>query len=193
VPFLLRAFTVGEAWEGPAPSEDRSYRRLDDALRTSEVTRRSVARGVAADWDGVRVRVMGPPPPKRRPREVRNDDSVVLALEYGEVRLLLTGDIEKGAEEALALEAALVVKVPHHGSRSSSGPRFVTAVSPRVAVVSAGRRNAFGHPHPEVVERFGRQGALVLRTDQDGAVTVSTDGNRVWVSTFGSGLAARVR
>jgi competence protein ComEC len=193
VPFLLRAFTVGEAWEGPAPSEDRSYRRLDDALRTSEVTRRSVARGVVADWDGVRVRVMGPPPPKRRPREVRNDDSVVLALEYGEVRLLLTGDIEKGAEEALALEAALVVKVPHHGSRSSSGPRFVTAVSPRVAVVSAGRRNAFGHPHPEVVERFGRQGALVLRTDQDGAVTVSTDGNHVWVSTFGSGLAARVR
>jgi competence protein ComEC len=193
VPFLLRAFAVEEAWEGPAPSEERSYRRLDEALRTSGVSLRSVARGVSADWDGVRVRVTGPPAPKQRPREVRNDDSVVLALEYGSVRLLLTGDIEKGAEEALAPERALVLKVPHHGSRSSSAPGFVAAVSPRVAIVSAGRRNAFGHPHPEVVERFTKRGALLLRTDRDGAVTVSTDGNRVWVSTFGSGFSARIR
>jgi competence protein ComEC len=62
-----------------------------------------------------------------------------------------------------------------------------------VAIVSAGRRNAFGHPHPEVVDRYEKQGALVLRTDRDGAVTVSTDGKRVWVSTFGSGFNVRIR
>ncbi len=192
VPFLLRAFGVDEAWEGPAPLRERSYRRVDEALRDSVVARRSVARGVAEDWDGVRLRVIGPVP-GRPPRDVRNDDSVVLALEYGAVRMLLTGDIEKGAEEMLSPGAALVLKVPHHGSRSSSAPRFVAAVSPRVAIVSAGRRNAFGHPHPEVVDRYERQGALALRTDRDGAVTVSTDGNRVWVSTFGSGFKVRIR
>jgi competence protein ComEC len=193
VPFLLRAFAVREVWEGPAPSRARSYDRLDDALQRSDVARRSVARGVVLEWDGVRIRVTGPPPPGRPPREVRNDDSVVLVLEHGAVRLLLTGDIEKQGEEALASGTALVLKVPHHGSRSSSAPRFVAAVSPRVAIVSAGRRNAFGHPHPEVVERYERKGALVLRTDRDGAVNVSTDGNRVWVSTFRSGLRARLR
>ncbi len=193
VTFLLRAFAVGEAWEGPAPAADPGYLRLDEALSAAGVRRLSVARGVSADWDGVRVRVIGPVPPLRPRREVRNDDSVVVALEYGTVRLLLTGDIERAAEQVLDPPPSVVLKVPHHGSRSSSDPRFVALVSPRVAIVSAGRRNPFGHPHPEVIERYRRQGALVLRTDRDGAVTVSTDGNRVWVSTFASGLTARVR
>ncbi len=192
-PFLLRAFSVGETWEGPAPVEDRRYARLDEELREAGVVRRSVSRGVSAEWDGVRVRVMGPPPPARPPPAVRNDDSVVLALEYGTVRLLLTGDIEGPAEEALDSPAAAVLKVPHHGSRSSSHERFVAEVSPRVAIVSTGRRNPFGHPHPEVLERYRRRGALLLRTDRDGAVTVSTDGERVWVSAFGSGVSARIR
>jgi competence protein ComEC len=192
-PFLVRAFSVGDVWEGPAPLGDRSYARLDDALRASGVARRSVARGAGADWDGVRLRVLGPAPPAAPPRLVRNDDSVVVALEYGAVRLLLTGDVERRGEASLASGRSLVLKVPHHGSRSSSAPEFVAEVGPRVAIVSAGRRNAFGHPHPEVVVRYERQGALVLRTDRDGAVSVSTDGNRVWVNTFGSGFNVRIR
>jgi competence protein ComEC len=191
-PFLVRTFAVDEVWEGPAPPLVRTYARLDHALRDTGVGRRSVARGVVEDWDGVRVRVIGPAP-GRAPREVRNDDSVVLALEYGAVRMLLTGDVETGAEERLAPGSAVVLKVPHHGSRSSSSERFVAAVSPSVAIVSAGRRNAFGHPHPEVLERYRGRGALVLRTDRDGAVTVSTDGNRVWVNTFATGIRMRIR
>jgi competence protein ComEC len=192
-PFLVRAFAVGDVWEGPAPTADKSYERLDDALRASGVPRRSVARGVSLDWDGARLSVLGPAPRPLPPRLVRNDDSVVMALEYGSVRLLLTGDVEHEGEQALAAGPALVLKVPHHGSRSSSAAEFVSEVSPRVAIVSAGRRNAFGHPHPEVVQRYENRGALVLRTDRDGAVTVSTDGNRLWVSTFGSGFNLRIR
>ncbi len=192
-PFLLRAFQVGETWEGPAPLKDPRYRRLDASLREAGGSRRSVSRGVATDWDGVRVRVLGPPAPAHPPSRVRNDDSVVLALEYGSVRVLLTGDIEGAGEEALESSAAEVLKVPHHGSRSSSHEPFVAAVSPRVAIVSAGRHNPFGHPHLEVVERYRRRGALFLRTDRDGAVTVSTDGERAWVSTFGSAFSVRIR
>jgi competence protein ComEC len=190
-PFLLRHFDVREVWEGPAPRDDASYRELDAALRGA-AARRAVSRGVGGLWDGVEVTVVGPrgAPPSRR---TRNDDSVVVRLRYGGVRFLLTGDVEGAGEAALVPEPVDVVKVPHHGSRSSSTPAFVEAASPRVAIVSAGPRNPFGHPHPEVLERYRRRGALVLRTDRDGAVTVSTDGRRLWVRTFRDGREWRVR
>lgn len=190
-PFLLRHFDVREVWEGPAPQHDRGYDELDAALRGA-VLRRSVAGGVREVWDGIEVAVVGPrggPPPRR----TRNDDSVVVRLRYGGVSFLLTGDIEAGAETALPVAAVDVVKIAHHGSRSSSTAAFVEAAAPRVAIVSAGPRNPFGHPHPEVLERYRRRGALVLRTDRDGAVTVSTDGRRLWVRAFRDGREWRVR
>lgn len=183
VPFLLRAFGVGEVWEGPRPRRDAGYERLDAALRTAGVLRRSVGRGVRAEWDGVAVEVLGPaggPPPWR----TRNDDSVVLSLRLGAVRLLLTGDIEGGAEAALSPGRATVLKVAHHGSRSSSTAAFVAEVAPAVAIVSVGRHSRFGHPHPEVLERYGRRGTRLFRTDRDGTICVSTDGVAVRVSSW---------
>ena len=88
---------------------------------------------------------------------------------------------------------SLVLKVPHHGSRSSSGDGLVASAAPRLAVVSAGAHNPFGHPHPEVLERYRRAGALVLRTDRDGTVEVATDGRGVWVRTAGEGEERRIR
>jgi competence protein ComEC len=79
------------------------------------------------------------------------------------------------------------VKVPHHGSRTSSTAAFVSAATPRLALVSVGLRNRFGHPSADVVDRYRRAGARVLRTDRDGAIRVTTDGRRVWVRTFRGG------
>src|SRR6185295_15943946 len=115
---------------------------------------RTVWRGVRADWDGVSVEVEGPPPPRRPPWTTRNDDSLVLKLRWGQVTFLLTGDIEAAGEASLGSVRAQVLKVPHHGSRSSSTAGFVAAVSPRLALVSVGHRNRFGHPHPDVVGRY---------------------------------------
>lgn len=186
-PFLLRAFGAGEVWEGPPPRHDRGYAALDAVLRTSGARRRTVWSGARGDWDGVAVEVLGPPAPERPPWTTRNDDSLVLSLRWGEVRFLLTGDIESAGEESLGEPSAQVLKVPHHGSRSSSSVRFVAGVSPRVALVSVGYRNRFGHPHPEVVDRYLRAGAWLLRTDRDGTITVSTDGKQLFVRTFRSG------
>lgn len=114
-----------------------------------------------------------------------NDRSLVVRITYGSRRFLLTGDIEGCAEEALLKAAdsirADVVKVPHHGSRTSSTPEFVEATGADYAVVSAGRRSQFGHPHREVVETWKASGAKVLTTADCGAITIRTDGS--WLET----------
>lgn len=131
-------------------------------------------------WDGVTFRVLHPLPGEARSI---NDSSCVLRLETARGAILLAGDIEKGSEARLlqqagALLAAEAVVVPHHGSASSSTPAWVDAVAPRLAIVSAGHRNRFGHPRAEVVSRWQAVGAEVLNTAESGAV-------RIWLGREG--------
>ncbi len=130
---------------------------------------------------GVRIRALGPPPGSEGWAD--NDASLVLRVEHGRVAVLLLGDVEAEGEAALLAGGgplgAQVVKVPHHGARTSSTPALVQAIRPEIAVVSVGRRNRYGFPAPEVVERWERVGARVLRTD-GGAVRLLSDGERVW-------------
>ena len=191
--FLLRAFRVAEIWEGPAALRDPAWRRAGSGLDGARATRVTVAEGMEREWDGVRIAVRGPHRPRRPPRGVRNEDSVVLDVGLGEVHLLLTGDVLGEAADTLRVSPAFVLKVPHHGSRASSAPAFVSRVAPRLALVSVGGRNPFGHPHPEVVERYRRAGSLLLRTDRDGTVEVATDGRGVWVRAAGEGEERRIR
>jgi competence protein ComEC len=118
------------------------------------------------------------------PVRSENDNSLVVRVEFAGRRLLLTGDIEEeGEDDLLAARAsgevaADLVKVPHHGSRTSSTPALVAATSPRFAVVSCGHLNRFGFPHPDVVARWRAAGARVLRTDEAGTIVavVEPDG-----------------
>jgi len=192
-PFVLRAFRVASVWEGPAPRRDPVWRRVDAALGAAHARRLTLAAGMGFDWDGVALRVLGPARPLRPPERIRNEDSVVLDVALGEVHFLLTGDVVGESEAWLRPERSIVLKVPHHGSRSSSSSAFVAAVEARVALVSAGAHNPFGHPHPEVLLRYRQAGALVLRTDRDGTIEAATDGRRVWVRTAGDWLERRIR
>ncbi len=112
----------------------------------------------------------------RSPKGSVNDESLVLLLAHGRHSALLTGDIEAGAEALLTpgLGRVDVLGVPHHGSRSSSTEAFVQALDPRIAVISCGLDNRFGHPHPSVAARY--RDSLLLRTDQHGTVELRSDG-----------------
>ena len=114
----------------------------------------------------------------------KNDDSLVLKISYGEVDILFTGDIEFKAENRiLASQQNLrsdILKVPHHGSRTSSSTQFLDAVQPRYAIFSLGKSNRFQFPHEDVVERYHAINCVQLRTDQLGAITLKTDGTRCW-------------
>ena len=114
-------------------------------------------------------------PAGRRTGGSENDDSLVLAVDTVVGRVLLPGDAEEAALDTLLRSGtdvrADVLKVPHHGSRTTPA-RFLTAVRPSVALVSAGRDNLFGHPHPEIVYTLTGMGTRVLRTDLHGDVAV---------------------
>lgn len=140
---------------------------------------RRCSRGERWEWDGVRFEFLHPAAVVPGPR--RNDGSCVLRVSASGHAALLTGDIERTAElDVLNSEtvASDVLVVPHHGSRTSSSPEFVAAVSPRWAILPVGYRSRFGHPHPQVLERYRAAGVRIMRTDLDGAVTVrfSKDG-----------------
>jgi competence protein ComEC len=110
----------------------------------------------------------------------RNNDALVFRVDYGAVSFLLASDIGAEAEDRLVTAhaplAATVLKVAHHGARTSSTPAFLERVHPRLAVISVGRRNPYGHPAPDTVARLAAAGARIYRTDRDGAVIFETDG-----------------
>ena len=139
---------------------------------------------------GALLEVLAPCPgfsPDRGP----NDNSFVVRLSYGRRAILFVGDAEHEEERILlsspgAPVRADVLKVGHHGSRTSSTPEFVSAVGASEAVISAGRRNHFGHPSPETLATLARAGCRVWRTDRNGAVAVTTDGSSLDVSAVTS-------
>ena len=110
-------------------------------------------------------------------READNDDSLVLRLTSDELSILLAADIGRASEKALIQEGAAiraqVLKSPHHGSRTSSSEDFLATVDPRVVVISAGLRNSYGVPHPEILKRYAAAGMCIFRTDRNGAVEIS--------------------
>lgn len=187
-PSLVREFRPREVWEGiPVPpfAPLGALRIEADAIGARWS---NLKRGDQRRIDEVEVIVRHPDVPDWERQRVRNDDSIVLDLRWRDVSVLLTGDIGGAVERTLlpAIPPAplRIVKIAHHGSRTSSSPDFVRALSPTVAVVSAGRANHFGHPAPEVLDRYRQTGAEVFRTDRDGAVMVETDGRSISVRGF---------
>lgn len=120
-------------------------------------------------------------------QEVNNNNSLILSLNFNRFDLLFTGDIEKEKEKLI--ESGInrqfeIIKVPHHGSKTSSSLIFLEAIKPGIAIFSYGRDNRFGHPNIEIVDRYKAIGAINYHTASDGAITIKTDGNSYNIHTF---------
>ena len=141
---------------------------------------RRLAHGDRWEAGGVNVRIWHPRRPDWERQRVRNDDSVVVELRYGDVSVVLPGDVGAEVERELAGQippaGVRVLKAAHHGSASSTSAAWLDALGPRVAVVSCGRANRYGHPAPAVLGRLGERGIAIRRTDLEGQVVVETDG-----------------
>jgi competence protein ComEC len=185
---VVKAFRVRSALVGRTPMADPEYKHFQESLATTHTPIQILQAGDVMHFGDVEVRVLWPRATGNSEAASMNNDSIVLELKKGTRSILFTGDIEKAAEQELVRAEGLikvdVVKVPHHGSRTSSTPAFVAATAPTWAIISVGRSSMFGHPHAEVVERWKQAGATVLTTGLSGTITVSTDGNDLVVEKF---------
>jgi competence protein ComEC len=171
---LMENFRPRELWVGtnPAPALIE---------RAGQLHIRTVAMHAAAsfDYSGARIEVLSPPADYAA-KAPGNNDSLAFRIGYGARSFLLTGDMERPMEQRLLddqrLRHADVLKVGHHGSKTSTTEPFLEAVSPSIAVISAGYGNSFGHPHRDILARLVESHAAILRTDLDGLVTIRTDG-----------------
>lgn len=185
---IMHNFRVRAAFVGRAPQYDAEYSRFAAAAAESEVPIYIIGRGDTLGFGAASAEVLWPERTTDAHAPSRNDDSVVLRLRFGDKTFLLTGDIEKMAEAALVrVQENLrsdVVKVAHHGSKTSSIESFIDVTSPRYAVISVGLNSIFGHPNKEVVERWKAGGAQIFITGRSGTITISTDGFDLKVGTF---------
>jgi competence protein ComEC len=183
---LIADFRPRELWTGAVP-DCAAWRSLRATAVRLGVRVVPLAEGRALSLGNVPVEVLAPPADYSLGATPKNNDSLVLQLRYGRHAFLLSGDVERTIEHAMLgageLRHADVLKVAHHGSKTSSTDEFLDAVRPEFALVSAGLDNSYGHPNRDTLERLCERHASVLRTDQDGLITIRSDGRRLVVDT----------
>jgi competence protein ComEC len=197
---VARNFAVRAALVARTPNRDPEYVKFLDTLAARKIPIQTIGAGDVLRFGNVTATVLWPPAAVDANAPSTNNDSVVLKLSFGERSILLTADVEAPAEKALLQLAARgdpaqadrssislrsdVVKVPHHGSKTSSTEAFVSATNASLAIFPVGQTSMFGHPHREVVERWSAAGSHLLTTGNSGTITVKSDGRALNVQTF---------
>ncbi len=187
---VFRALRPHTFIDGGFPGPAGPYRDALLTARTEHITWRRAHPGDSTQLDGVVVRFLAPDSAWTASLNDPNLASVVTLIEVGDVRMLMMGDAERPEEEwLLAHEArelhADILKVGHHGSKTSSSEVFLDSVRPRLALVSVGEGNVYHLPTPAVMQRLSAHGAQVLRTDHLGSIVVRTDGRRIYIAAAG--------
>jgi competence protein ComEC len=181
-------FKVRAALVARTPPADAEFRRFQETLKSRAIPLSVVSGGDVLHFGEVSCAVLWPPPSSDPAAPSGNNDSLVVRLQFGPHAILLTGDIESVAEKAIVKQnsplSATVVKVAHHGSKTSSTGTFIDATHPKLAIISVGQVSIFGHPNSDVVERWKSAGAGVMTTGRSGMITVTTDGKDLRVEEF---------
>ena len=192
--FIASQFSIGQFWDNGSQTESESYLQLKKTLGEKKIKTQSLNEGTPPQMvNGVELSVLNPPVWSGVPKKVKNpsdlnNSSLVIKLRFKNVSVLLPGDIGKEAEGRMLRKDYLlrsdILKVPHHGSSSSSSPLFLERVKPTYAILTVGERNVGRLPHPEILKRYFQLGTQVYRTDKNGAVTVVTDGEKIELKPY---------
>jgi len=188
MPAILRNFRPRELWVAVDPDSDPYHALLAEAA-TLGIRVRHLRAGDTLAWDSIDLSVLAPTPAYANPGPPINNDSLVLRLQFGRSSALLEGDAEAPSEHQMVAASLInpaarlgpdtLLKVGHHGSRTSTTLEFLALVAPQDAVISVGLRNTFGHPRPEIIQRLADAHTRLFRTDQFGLTTflLSRDGH----------------
>jgi competence protein ComEC len=179
---VIHNFRPRELWVGINATTEATVRMEQSAADVGAQLRHHTA-SEEFPWAGARIHVLSPPADwQSTPRHI-NDDSLSFVISYGATRALLAGDLETRMERFISWDTPRVdvLKVAHHGSRTSTTPELLRAAQPRFALISAGYRNWFHHPNPEVLARLQAAHVRTFRTDMLGTVTFLLDGKNVEV------------
>ncbi|MBW2568430.1 MAG: DNA internalization-related competence protein ComEC/Rec2 [Deltaproteobacteria bacterium] len=193
--YIARHFNVKRVWTNGEVADINSYRMFMDIIDENNIYMSEFKEMQRMhEIEGVRINILYPPDDymikkeKERWRDF-NNNSIVVKIEFGSKSFLFPGDIMAGGERELVaiagdeLESTVLI-APHHGSRTSSTELFLRKIKPEIVIVSAGWQNRFGFPHPSVLTKFYKLGCCIFRTDINGALTISTDGQSLKIKPF---------
>jgi len=195
LPALMENFHAKEIWTG-GNSDNPVWDAFKERARKDGIRIVALHRGQCFRYGGTELEVLAPAEDYAPKPSPHNNDSLAFRIEYGRHSFMLSGDIERPVEAELVADGLVhktdVLKVAHHGSRTSSTAAFLDLARPTYALISDGFENSYGHPNGEVLQRLEERRACVLRTDQDGLITVDSDGRRLemnmarWSGALGS-------
>ena len=175
---VINDFDIGRVYMPDVTTNTKTFESMLDAIEKKNISVTKATAGVNIfTGDGISADIIAPNSPTYKEM---NNYSAVVRLVYGNTAYLFMGDAETLSEDEITADVrADVLKVGHHGSDTSSGENFILRVSPRVAVISVGEGNSYGHPKDEVIDRLRGSGATVFRTDKDGTVVIGSDGKNI--------------
>jgi competence protein ComEC len=182
---LIENFHPRELWTGANPADSPTWIAIRNKAAAFGVNIVSMRTGNAFEFGGAQIDVLAPEPDYEPASSPKNNDSLVFRVTYGAHKFLFTGDMEKQVEARLLEENRIgrvdVLKVAHHGSRSSSIEPFIEATHPTFALISVGVGNSYRHPTAEVLERLKNAHSQIFRTDLTGLVSIRSDGKKLEV------------
>jgi competence protein ComEC len=193
--YIARNFHVKKVWTNSEARNTLGYQNFMEVIANQKIVLPSFADMPRSHWiNGVKLEFLYPPQGflKREEKEKwrdTNNNSLVVKVSMGSTSFLFPGDIMAAAEKELVGLAgrklnSTVLIAPHHGSRSSSSTVFLGEVNPEVIVISSGRKSRFNLPHPIILKKYQHHGYSIFRTDINGAVSLSTDGQQLEIKPF---------
>lgn len=172
---VMKNYQIGAVMENGQDNDTQVYKRLEEVIEENKVNKIIGKAGMTIKaGDDVQMNILNPNKESLESGKDTNDNSIVAKLTFGKNSFLFMGDLPTKEEEKLIQQnvnlASVVLKVGHHGSKYSTGDNFLDKVSPQEAVISSGKNNSYGHPHPEVLDRLEKRRIKIWRTDEMGDV-----------------------